>query len=163
VALLACSISGAAGASQAAPPASDKLQQAFGWMTGNWSCSGTFKASGKPISSDLRIEPILQNAWLSLAQDDRPPNQYHALALWTWSSDAGWFVSRILDMTGGDRLFTSSGWEGDKLTWNFTPEKSGNVRQRFIYTRRAAAFGYQYDMLRDAQWVTVDSLECTRQ
>ena len=148
-------------AQQAVKPPEDRIEAAFGWMKGDWLCSGTFPRSGKPIETDVRIQSVLQGARLLLQQDDRPPNQFHALTFWGWSSDQHRFSSRLLDSAGGDRLFTSTGWDQDAATWSQEPPDAASP-QRFVFTRKAGAFGYRFDVQRDGQWVTVDTLQCSR-
>src|SRR5437016_7895665 len=146
---------------EAKPGSANKIEQTFGWMKGNWTCSGTFPRTGRAITTDVHLESTLQDRWLLLRQDDRPPNQFHALTFWGWSDKQQRFTARLLDSGGGDRLFTSPGWDANILTWSQESAEPA-AAQRFVFVRKGETFGYHFDLLRDGAWATVDTLDCTR-
>jgi hypothetical protein len=146
------------------PSLSDALEP-LAFFTGQWTCEGTFIKSGKPIASQLRFEPALDGAWLQLRADDLPPNRFHALELWGFDSKAKQFKNFIFDNFGGARLFTSSGWAGDTLTW------SGDVLsgkpesdQQFVFERKSpSAFAVTWQVRSPGQdWTVGDRLTCNR-
>lgn len=58
-------------------------------LAGTWQCSGKFVRSGRPIASAIRIELGGPARTLLVRHDDRAPNDYHALELWSFGGGTG--------------------------------------------------------------------------
>lgn len=135
------------------------------FFLGQWSCSGEFTASKRPISSRISITPDLDGAWIAFRWDDDAPNQFHALELWGFDKTAKKFLNSIHDNFGGARLFDSPGWEEDMLTW--TGDKlapASDAAQRFVIERKSnAEFVISWQVRKmGADWATGDRLSCHR-
>ena len=89
------------------------------YFQGSWSCEGKFVQNNAPISADMTFAPELNGAWLAHRHDDRPPYPFHALDMWGYDRALKQFVSMLHDNGGGVRMFTSPGWEGSKLVWDW--------------------------------------------
>jgi hypothetical protein len=100
-------------------------------LAGQWRCAGHFASNGKPIASTIRFEWDADAAALIKHHDDTPPNQYHAIELWTFAK-AGGFRAVIADAYSGARVFTSAGWVDKTLT--FERAEDGKPAERFTYT-----------------------------
>lgn len=138
-----------------APPATN-LQ----YFAGNWSCSGTFPATGRTIASTLVFEPALGGAGVVARQDDMPPNAFHASFLWGPAPD-GSLVSIVQDSTGGVRRFVSPGWTADTLLWQSDPTVT--PAQQFSYRRLDAnSMEVEWLVMRTGTYRVGDVLRCKR-
>jgi len=140
---------------------SRKIQQPFApfqFLNGHWACRGKFVRSGKEIASDLVFENALDNSWVLLHQDDKPPFNYHALYEWGWDKKEERYLSPVQDSLGGFRIFFSKGWEDQFLTWEtekITPP------QRFSYKKLSQGeIEITYSVKGEANWDPIDSLDC---
>lgn len=159
-------LSCAAHAQSAAPNSAPGLNPAlepFTYFVGHWDCEGEFVAVKKPIAAQITIASDLGGSALSFRWDDKPPNRFHALELWSFDKTADHFTNFIHDNFGGVREFNSAGWEGDTLTWTgnalATPP---NTNERFVLQRKSAKeFVIAYDTRKgQGDWATVDRLTC---
>jgi hypothetical protein len=123
---LAMVISGAAIAQT--PPISDALR----YFDGRWHCDGVFPSNGHKISSKVAFTWYAETGAVLKRHDDEPPNGYHAVELWVPSGKDG-FQAMIGDSFGGVRLFSSSGWNGDALTW--VGDSDPTHKDQFVYTK----------------------------
>lgn len=148
---------GAAARHPAAPhPASS---EELAYFVGSWHCAGQFVQTGKPIEADLRGELAIEDRWLVLHHDDRPPGAYHALGAW-FRDRTGWTAS-IADSAGGVRRFRSDGWHGNELIWERSDAAA--TSDRFVYRRLDdASFEVGYDTRAADAWRRVDLLTCHR-
>lgn len=133
------------------------------FFAGKWSCNGKFVKSGKEISADVSFEPVLDGKWIMFRHDDRPPFSYHAIAEWGWDAKKNAFVSTVQDSAGGLRLFHSSGWSGQKLTWDGGDLTDSQPNQRFEFDRLGTdQFKVTYSVQKDGQWHDVDASTCKK-
>ena len=168
LALPASSLGQAKDSSPVAPPAPHTLTgelEPLAYFEGSWSCDGVFVGSGKPIASNLGFSAELEGAWLTVHSDDVPPNRFHARELWGFDKKAKQFSNFIFDNFGGARLFTSPGWEGDKLIW--TGGAIANTAppdQRFIFQKASPEEMVVSWEVRKPQgdWVVGDRLTCRK-
>jgi hypothetical protein len=146
-----------------APPALKAELQPLSYFVGEWNCEGEFVASKKPIAAHITIAPDLDGSWLSFRWDDKAPNRFHALELWGFDKTAKHFTNFIYDNFGGARLFQSSGWDGDNLTWTGNALASPPAaNERFVIERKSPKeFVISYDTRKaQADWATGDRLTC---
>jgi hypothetical protein len=133
-------------------------------VLGLWDWDGTFARTGKQISSSISFAPVLEGAWVRMQQDDRPPNQFHALEMWGFDENAKQFTNFIYDNFGGVRSFTSPGWSGKQLVW--TGETSPQqTRERFIFEQSSgSALVVTWQVRKgEGDWVVGDTLTCHAQ
>jgi hypothetical protein len=131
------------------------------YFTGSWDCSGTFPASGRAISSTLHFEEDLAGHGLTMTQDDKPPNAYHAAALWGPSADGKSLIVVIEDVTGSVRRFASSGWQNGELT--LQSDEQVAPPQQFVYDRLSDnSMRVTWKAERNGEYRVGDVLNCTR-
>lgn len=153
-------------AQSTASPAADAPKpelQPLSFFVGQWACAGEFAASKKPISSRISVSSDLGGSWLAFRWDDNAPNVFHALELWGFDKSAHHFTNFVHDNFGGVRLFTSPGWDGDKLIWmGDALANPPGANQRFVIERKSSKeFVITWQVRKpQADWVTGDSLTC---
>ena len=149
----------ASGAAAADPPSP---MQAMQPLLGSWHCDGVFPASGKRISSSIRLDAELGGAGVLKHHDDIAPNTYRAVEAWTYDAKGKQFNAAIVDNFGGARRFGSTGWDGDTLTWTSAPEVQ--PAQKFVYVRAAdGTLRVDWQVLRNGGFAVGDTLTCKRQ
>ena len=112
--------------------ASPQPRQDLQYFEGSWHCNGVFPASGRKISSNLKFTWYPVTGAVLKQHDDEPPNGYHALELWVPAGKGG-LQNMIGDSFGGARLYISSGWVNDSMTWLDNNQR--NQKEEFVYTR----------------------------
>jgi hypothetical protein len=131
------------------------------FFVGSWDCSGTFPASGRAISSTLHFEEDLAGRGLTMTQDDKPPNAYHAGGLWGPSADGKSLIVAIEDVTGSVRRFSSSGWQNGELM--LQSDERVTPAQQFVYDRVTEdSMRITWKAERDGGYRVGDVLNCTR-
>lgn len=143
---------GQAFASDAAPLA---------WFAGAWQCVGQFESNGKPIAARVRFDWNESAAALVKHHDDREPNAYHAVELWSAASPKG-LAATIVDAYSGARQFTSAGWANESFAW--TRVADAKPVERFLYVREADdRLRIEWATSRDGSTFQVgDTLSCKR-
>jgi len=140
-----------------------QLTQLAQQFTGHWACHGHF-SNGKLISSGESFAPILGAHLLAQEHSDNPPFAYNAHSLWGYDPTQHLLTLSIYDNFGGQRLFTSSGWQDAVLTFETHALLAPLTRQeRFIYKSLAKGAGYsvEYQVLdKTGTWKMGDVLEC---
>jgi len=136
---------------------------------GSWSCQGAFTKDGRPLEADIEATPILDGKALKYEHEDRPPNSFHGVGL--WSLDA---LSNTLTYTS---VFTSRDTTAtysnlfvgkliDESTISFTADTlvaPPYLKHRYIYQLRAEdRFKFQWQVYSDDEWHTHDYLNCKR-
>ncbi|HEV2989536.1 MAG TPA: DUF1579 family protein [Candidatus Angelobacter sp.] len=148
------------------PPSGLKPELAsLSFFEGSWDCNGKFLKNDKKISSDMTFQPDLEGAWLMLRHDDRPPNQFHAVESWGFDKTAGRFVAVVTDNFGSVRMFTSPGWQQDRLEWTgdlLTSDKK--TSQHFLFDRKGPKeFVMTFELSQEqGGWKPIDSLTCAK-
>ncbi len=152
---------------QSSPPLKPELQQ-LSFFTGHWNCTGEFPASHRPISSHIVFSPELDGSWLALRWDDNAPSVFHALELWGFDKAEHRFTDSIFDNFGGMRIFHSSGWIADELTWGprDLPANSPITGEQFVIDRKSAkefVISWEVRKPRAQHWIVGDRLTCRRE
>jgi hypothetical protein len=122
------------------------------YFAGNWTGSGAFAKSGKPLASDYSIVPDIENQCLVVHQKEKPPNDFEFVALWSVNSDTGQLVMLLVsNHEGGASVLHGSGWQDGKLSFETAPEDPNVLgRERFTFYRDSAtAFHTMYEWSRD--------------
>ncbi|MBC5823546.1 MAG: hypothetical protein GIW99_09110 [Candidatus Eremiobacteraeota bacterium] len=107
--------------------------QTLEYFVGAWNCSGSFPATCRAISSNIRFERDLGGAAILKHHDDGPPFSYRAAEEWVYDSAQKHFLASIVDASAGMRTFSSDGWGDGAFIWN-----SGSdvvPKQQFVYTK----------------------------
>jgi hypothetical protein len=141
----------------AAPPPSQTLR----YFEGAWHCDGVFPSNGRKISSALTFVWYGKTGSLVKQHDDEAPNEYHAIELWAASSKGG-FQNMIADSFGGVRVFVSSGWADEALTW--VNDADQTIKEKFTYSKvNGDAMRVDWAVSRNgAPFVIGDTLTCSR-
>lgn len=139
------------------------LKQALrplGFFAGQWSCAGHFNTNGKAIASTETFTADLDGNWLRMRHDDRPPHSFHALEMWGYDKAAKRFTGYVFDNFSGARRYTSSGWQGDRLTWRNASADAPT--DRFVFKRHGShEYRVTYARSRDGKvWRDIDTLIC---
>lgn len=114
---------------------------ALTFFQGAWSCDGKFSKDNRKISSDMAFQPDLEGAWLMVRHDDRPPNAFHLMPSMPWNSGVltrrqASFVAVVNDSFGGMQIFTSPGWQENRLTWTGDTLASEKPKQHFLFDKK---------------------------
>lgn len=171
-AAIACASSllylGQAGARDEMPP---QLDQLSGFL-GDGTCTGNFLAAKSPhaTSGKYHSEKTLGDHWIVVRYEEgtTPSNSrpYQVAQYFGYDAKAGHFVDVLLDNSGGSYAAgTSSGWQGDVLTFENTDFTSGSHPLfRDVFTRRGELVishtGYQRD--KNGKWTKTDHETCKR-
>jgi hypothetical protein len=142
--------------------ADDSLATLTSVFVGSWRCQGHF-ANGHAISSAESFTPTLDGHWLLQEHSDHAPFNYRAHALWGFSEDLKRFTLTIYDNFGGQRVFTSPGWEQSVLIFEVQALLAPPARQERFRYQRLASGGYsvEYQVLdKSGAWKMGDVLEC---
>lgn len=139
--------------------------ESFAGLQGQWVCEGVFPSGGKRINSTILFTPNLEGMWLSVRQDDLPPNKFHAVEYWGFDSPEKQFVAFVFDNFGGVRKFTSSGWARDRFIWLGEASKTSPLTvQRFVYKRHSPnQLLVSWEVKKGtSDWAVGDTLTCKR-
>jgi len=131
------------------------------FFAGKWTGDGKF-FNDKPIAADLDFSVALDGSWLTHTHTDKAPNNYKATSWWGVDPISGEFVAYIFDNFGGQRKFTSNGWQNGKLilTTQQLNAKGETSWQHFVYEKLSeASFKMTYEVSKDGTtWRMVDYL-----
>jgi hypothetical protein len=132
----------------------------FEYFSGHWDCAGHFVVNGAAIKSTIAFAWQESTQTLHVQHDDLAPNQYHAVEMWGPAGKE--FRNTIGDAYSGIRWLTSSGWDGDSLSW--TRFDKNEPAERFTYTRKSSSqMTVQWFKAKPGgELVLGDLLECTR-
>jgi hypothetical protein len=171
-AAIACASSllylGPAGAQDSTP---SQLDQLSGFI-GDGTCTGKVLAAKSPhaTSGKYHGEKTLGDRWVVVRYDEETSSSnsrpYHVAQYFSYDAKAGHFVDVLLDNSGGNYAAgTSSGWQGDVITFENTVLTSGgHYVFRDMFTRHGAQVvthtGYQRD--KSGKWVKTDHEICKR-
>jgi hypothetical protein len=156
-----------AASSPAPPPEIDQLKifEGTAKCTGNQSASDFGPAHA--TTGVARGRRDLGGFWITIRYDERKtkanPNPVHALYALGYDPSAKQFLSNGFDGFGGRGTETSSGWEGDKLTFTGEYVVAGKkIGYRDTFTRKGER---EIDHLgenqgADGKWVTLDQETC---
>lgn len=160
-------VPGLAMAQQALPAQMDQLT---GFL-GDGTCTGNILAKpGHPSTGKFHGEKALGDHWVVIRYDEdasaSSSRPYHVTQYFSYDAKAGHFVDVLLDNSGGSYgAGSSSGWQGDAITFENTDFTSGSHPLfRDVFTRRGAEVishtGYEQD--KSGKWVKVDEEVCKR-
>jgi hypothetical protein len=170
LALLVCILTAViAPASSAAAPAKGALPpDMVAYFAGTWTGSGAFARSGKPLASDYRFTPDIENQCLVVHQKEKPPNDFEFVALWSVNSDTGQLIMLLVaNHEAGASVLRGSGWQDGKLTFETAPpdDPKDLGRERFTFYRESAtAFHTMYEWSSDGgkTWAVGDRQSFTK-
>ncbi|HLJ91265.1 MAG TPA: hypothetical protein VKZ53_30990 [Candidatus Angelobacter sp.] len=137
------------------------------YFQGSWSGKGSF-TSGKSVESKFSFVPDLEKQCISIRHKEEPPNTFEFAGLLSVDSFSGGLVLLLAsNHSAGARIFRSSGWEGDKMTFQGVPElRAFYALERFTFERKSPTnFHTTYEMSPDngKTWVVGDQQEFTKQ
>ncbi len=136
-------------------------QRSLADLQGRWTCSGRFEANGRPINAVLLMIWDARSATLVVHHDDVEPSPYHSVEVWSQAS-AKPLSAATSDPFGGLRVFASTGWSGNAVTWS-RPGLDGGPAEQFTYALASSrAMSVTWRVKRqNAGLVVGDSLQCT--
>jgi hypothetical protein len=154
-------------AQDAMPSQMDQLSTFLGEGT----CTGNLMIkSGHATSAKYHSEKTLGDHWIVVRYDEETTSSnsrpYHVAQYFSYDAKAGHFVDVLLDNSGASYgAGSSSGWQGDAITFENTDFTSGShPLYRDVFTRRSANVishaGYQRD--KSGKWVKTDEEVCKR-
>ena len=149
--------------------ASSQLNQLSGFI-GDGTCTGNLLAakSAHATSARYHAEKTLGDRWVVVRYDEDTTSSnstpYHVAQYFSYDPKAGHFVDVLLDNSGENfGAGSSSGWQGDAITFENTVLASGYVF-RDVFTRSGSQVvshtGYQRD--KSGKWVKTDHEICKR-
>jgi hypothetical protein len=161
IALASSTPAAAASAKGALPP------DLVAYFSGNWTGSGAFVKSGKPLASDYSFVPDIENQCLVVHQKEKPPYDFEFVALWSVNSDSGQVVMLLVSNHGsGARVFHGSAWQEGRLSFETAPEDPKVPgRERFTFERDSTtAFHTMYEYSQDGgkTWAVGDRQSFTK-
>lgn len=137
-----------------APPSTDVPAEIAGYFAGDWSGKGAF-ASGKPLESRFRFQPILDGKVLELRHDEAAPATFAYAGLISVDAATGKPVMLLTPNRGGGRLMRSAGWQDDRLVFEADPAlRAAFALERITFVRLGPCrFEASYEMSKDgATW-----------
>lgn len=171
-AAIACTSSllylGPAGAQNPLPPQLDQLSGFLGDAT----CTGNLLATKSPhaTSATYHSEKTLGGHWIMVRYDEEASSSnskpFHVAQYFGYDPKGGHFVDVLVEsFDGGYGAGTSSGWQGDVLTFENTDSTSGTRPVfRDVFTRHGGLVvshtGYQRD--KTGKWIRTDHEICKR-
>lgn len=82
----------------------------LGFLLGHWHGSGTFAATGKPVTSSLEVDAYADGQVIGIREQEDRPNTFAYLGSITLDSQRGALVMLMAgNNSGGARLFRSDG------------------------------------------------------
>lgn len=151
--------------------APSQLGQLTGFL-GDGTCTGNLLAAKSPHTTSGRYhsEKTLGDHWIMVRYDEETTSSnsrpYHIAQYFSYDAKAGHFVDVLLDNSGESYgAGTSSGWQGDVITFENTVLASGgHYVFRDVFARRGTQVishtGYQRD--KSGKWVKTDHEVCKR-
>lgn len=148
-----------------------QLEQLSAFL-GDGTCTGNLLAAKSPHATraTYHSEKTLGDRWIVVRYDEEasPSNSkpYHVAQYFGYDAKAGHFVDVLLDSSGGSYgAGTSSGWQGDVLTFENTDFTSGtHPLFRDVFTQRGGLVishtGYERD--KNGKWIETDHETCKR-
>lgn len=161
IALVSPTTAAAATAKGALPP------DMVAYFAGNWTGSGAFAKSGKPLASDYSFAPDIENQCLVVHQKEKLPNDFEFVALWSVNSNTGELVMLLVsNHESGASVLHGSGWQAGRLSFETAPEDPKiSARERFTFYRDSAtAFHTMYEWSGDGgkTWAVGDRQSFTK-
>jgi hypothetical protein len=154
--------------SDAAPGAMEQLRP----LEGRWTCEGqvprTPYAPAHRTRSAVVISSDLDGFWYSGSVDEQktPENPRATKARFHWTYDAArrTFRSYQIDNAGGSAVLTSSGWQGDELTWTGDKLMGGStVPARDVFVKRdAGRIHHRFEARIGDVWTSFVDEDCHR-
>ena len=124
----------------------------------------SWSKSGHATSARYHGEKALGNHWVVIRYDEETTSSnsrpYHVAQYFSYDAKAGHFVDVMFDNSGESYgAGSSSGWQGDAITFENTDFTSGSHSLfRDVFTRHGATVishtGYQRD--KSGKWVKID-------
>ncbi|HEY1890143.1 MAG TPA: hypothetical protein VGG63_07035 [Steroidobacteraceae bacterium] len=157
-----------AGAQNPMPSQQDELS---GFL-GDGTCTGHFLLAKSPraTSAKYHSEKLLGDHWIVVRYDEETTSSnsspYHVVQYFRYDSKAGHFVDVVLDNVGESYgAGTSSGWQGNVMTFENVDLASGNHELfRDVFMREGTVVvshtGYMHD--KNGKWIKVEHEVCKR-
>lgn len=143
------------------PPRPVLATEFVDYFTGNWSGSGHFVRSGKPVASTFSFRLAHDHETLIVDHAEIAPNKFSYSGIISLDSGTGKPVFLMASNNkGGARLFRSDGWQDGKLVFTADPAlRAWFAQERITFLRTGdKAFKATYEMSFDngANWRTGD-------
>ncbi|SDP29831.1 hypothetical protein SAMN05428975_1047 [Mucilaginibacter sp. OK268] len=130
------------------------------FLEGSWQGEGEF-TNGRKIAAKATFHLSLDSCWLSYTHEDRLPNTYKALSMWSIDRSKPSFSATIFDNFRGNRTFVGINTNPDLIILSRKDEtKPQQTFERFRYMLiDKNHFQMSYERSLDGQsWKTIDTL-----
>jgi hypothetical protein len=121
------------------------------YFNGDWAGKGKF-TTGKDIESDFSFVPDLEGQCIVVRENERPPNTFEFVALWSMDSISEDLVMLLAsNHDSGARIFRSHGWQDGRIVFQSVPElRASWALERFTFERESTTtFQATYEFSRD--------------
>ena len=155
-----------------APPGPNPKLKELAYFAGTWSCKGTgFAFMGTPehkTAATVDAAWILNKYWLSLRYHEMNTainaHPIDVRVMWGFDEQTKTFTSTSADNMGGYIAQNSSGWDGNKLTWDGELHAGGGtMKARDVFTKVSATkVEHKGEAEIDGKWMTMDEETCTK-
>jgi len=155
-----------------APPGPNPKLKELKYFSGSWSCKGTgFAFMGTPehkTAANVEAAWTLDGYWLSLRYHETKTSiNAHPVdvrVFWGWDEQQKKFASGSVDNFGSYAIQSSTGWDGDKLTFEGDMHTSGGtVKTRDVFTKASATkVHHMAEAEMDGKWMKMDEEDCTK-
>jgi len=155
-----------------APPGPNPHLKELKYFAGTWQCKGTsFAFMGTPehkTSATVDASWTLNDYWLSLryheSQTAINAHPFDVRVFWGWDEQTKKFAAGGVDNMGSYSIQSSSGWDGNKLTWEGDMHGGGmTMKARDVFTKVSATKVEHMGQAEiEGKWMTLDQETCTK-
>jgi len=155
-----------------APPGPNPHLKELSYFAGNWQCTGTsFAFMGTPehkTSATVEAAWVLNDYWLSLRYHESKTainaHPFDVRVFWGWDEQTKKFSAGSVDNMGSYAIQSSSGWAGNKLTFDGDMHGGGmTMKTRDVFTKVSATkVQHSAEVEMNGKWTKLDEETCTK-
>jgi uncharacterized protein DUF1579 len=141
-------------------------------LAGHWTCQGTaFAFLGMPehkTSATIDGAWTLNNYWFELHYQESKsatnPAPVEVIYFWGWDDQTRKFASSAVDNGGGHFNQSSTGWDGDAITFEGDMHIAGTTMRFHDVFQKAGASTIRHkgEAQIDGKWTKLDEESCTK-
>jgi hypothetical protein len=155
-----------------APPGPNPKLKELKYFAGNWQCTGTgYAFMGTPehkTSAAVEASWALNDYWLMLRYHETKTalnaHPVEVKVFWGWDDQTKKFASGSVDNMGSYAIQSSSGWDGNKLTFEGDTHGGGaTMKVRDVFTKESATkLHHMSEIEMQGKWTKLDEETCTK-